>query len=360
MKNKLNGVIPKSVQAGLWAVGLLLLAEGGVRSRAWYRHGDHGPVADIYQLDQAGHRRLKPGAVLAGSRRNVQINRLGFRGQEPQIPKPEGLLRMVALGDSTTFGMEAGDDDAVWVSRLVTELTRSSSRQFDAINGGVPGYTLADSITLLHDRIVPLEPDIIIVNQVATDIAAHARRQFGSSARQSDSAAPLSAFFEERSLLLNLLKVNSTPLTARWLSPRRHDSLDEGGVTQYEQQLTALVEECRRREWRAVLCTAPRSFGDSSAPSNQFELAASSLANNPALTLAGLNAAFDRYNAAVREVAQRTDTPLIDLDRDVPRRADYFADAVHLNDAGHKLVGRVVAREIRKLVDNQAVARSTP
>jgi lysophospholipase L1-like esterase len=73
-----------------------------------------------------------------------------------------------------------------------------------------------------------------------------------------------------------------------------------------------------------------------------------------------LNDAFDRYNAAVREVAQRAGATLIDLDRDVPRRAAYFADAVHLNDAGHKLVGHVVAREIGKLVDNQAIARSTP
>jgi lysophospholipase L1-like esterase len=256
--------------------------------------------------------------------------------------------------------MEASDDDAVWVSRLVAELNQGRGGRFDAINGGVPGYTLADSIALLHDRITPLSPDIVIVNQVATDIAAHTRRQFGSPAKQSVSATPLSAFFEEHSLLVNLLRVNSTPLTARWLSPRRQDTIDESGVIQYERQLASLVEECRWRGWRAILCTAPRSFGDLAAPSNQFELAASSLANNPALTLAGLNAAFDRYNSAVREVAKRTNLPLIDLDREIPRRADYFADAVHLNDAGHKLVGRTVAREIHRLLGHQAVARSTP
>lgn len=360
MAKKLNTIILRSVQAWLWAVGLLLLAEAGVRARAWWRHGNHGPVAHIYQLDKEGHRQLKPGAVLAGSQRRVQINRLGFRGPEPLVPKPEGCLRIVALGDSTTFGMEASDDDAVWVSRLVAELSRLSNRQFDAINGGVPGYTLADSMALLRDRVAPLEPDIILVNQVATDIAAHSRRQFGSSARHSEPTSKPSAFFEEHSLLLNLLKVNSTPLTARWLSPRRQDALDDRGVQQYEQQLLAFVEECRRQGWRAVLCTAPRSFGDPATPSDQFELAASSLANNPALTLAGLNDAFDRYNAAVREVARRTGVPLIDLDRGVPRRAEFFVDAIHLNDAGHQFVARIAAREIASLLDNQAVARSNP
>jgi hypothetical protein len=91
MTNKVNALMPKSVRTVLWSVAVLLIAETGLRARAWYRHGDHGPVADIYQLDQAGHRQLKPGVTMAGSQRRVQINRLGFRGQEPEIPKPEGL-----------------------------------------------------------------------------------------------------------------------------------------------------------------------------------------------------------------------------------------------------------------------------
>ena len=355
-----KGLIPKSVQSVLWAGFLLCLAEVVLRARAFYRHGDHGPVSDIYRLDPAGHRQLKPGATLAGSERQIRINSLGFRGLEPEVPKPVGLCRIVALGDSTTFGMEASGDDAVWVSRLVTELMQTSNQEFDAINGGVPGYTLAESADLLDRRIAPLEPDIVIINQVATDIAAHARRQFGSSAKHADRASPLSAFFEENSLLLNLLKANTTALTAQWLAPRRHDALDNIGLDQFEERLSALIEDCRLRGWRTVLCTAPRCFGDPSAPTNQFQLAASSLAHNPALTLTGLNDAFDRYNARIREVAARTSTPLIDLDREVPRRADYFTDAVHLNDAGHHLVGLTVAREIRRLIDAQAVARTIP
>ncbi len=360
METKVKGRVPKSIWTLVWTISLLLLAESALRARSWYRLGVRGPVAEIYQLDQSGRRQLKPGATLNGSERRVQINRFGFRGREPQIPKPEGLVRIVALGDSTTFGMEASDDDSVWVSRLVTELGQRSAGAFDAVNAGVPGYTLADSIELLDGRIAALDPDMVVVDQVATDIAAHARRQFGGSAKNSDSRAPVSQFLEEHSLLLNVLKVNSTPLTARLLSPRRHDSLDQSGIDRYADRLATLIHECRAHGWRAILCTAPRSFGDPSAPSDQFDLAASSLTNNPALTLAGLNDAFDRYNEAVRDVARRTDTPLIDLDRAVPRRADYFTDAIHLNDAGHQLVGQTVAMEIRRLIESQAVARSSP
>ena len=70
------------------------------------------------------------------------------------------------------------------------------------------------------------------------------------------------------------------------------------------------------------------------------------LANNPTLSLVGLNDAFDRYNDAIRQVARTLDAPLVDLDRLIPKRGDYFVDAVHLNDAGHDLVGELVSRAI--------------
>lgn len=360
MNFKIYDGIPKSVRTMVWTIGLLSAAEASLRARAWHRHGIGGPVAEIYQLDESGRRQLKPGATLEGSLRHVRINSLGFRGHEPQIPKPAGVIRIVALGDSTTFGMEASDDDSVWVSRVVTELRHRAGAGFDTVNAGVPGYTLADSNALLRDRIAPLEPDIIIVNQIATDIAAHSRREFGGKTQKATESCSLDRLLEEHSLLLNLLKVNSAPLTARWLSHRRRDRLDQNGVDRYAAQLKGLVTFCRKCGWRVILCTAPRSFGDANEASNQFELAASALTNNPALSLAGLNDAFDRYNAAIRDVAQRTGTPIIDLDRRVPKGGDFFADAVHLNDAGHQLVGHAVALEIRCLMEEQTVARGTP
>lgn len=355
-----RGGIPKSVCTVLWAVGVLVLAEAGLRARAWHRYGTRGPVAEIYELDAAGRRQLKPGAALTGRQRHVRINRLGFRGGDPVIPKPAGVTRIVALGDSTTFGMEASDDEAVWVSRLVTELGGWDGARFDAVNAGVPGYTLADSTALLEIRIAPLEPDIIVVNQVATDIAAHSRRQFGSGANQSDPSSRADRFLEEHSLLLNLIKVNTAALTARWLSPRRHDRLDRDGVDRYAAQLAELVKGCRERGWRVVLCTAPRSFGGLAASANQFDLAASALTNNPALSLSGLNDAFDRYNAAIRDVALSLEVPLVDLERNVPRGAEFFVDAVHFNDAGHRLVGRAIAMELRRVLEGETVARGTP
>ncbi len=349
----------KTTAAVLWTIGLLLGTEAGLRGRAWYRHGSHSPVADLYEENASTGRRLKPGAAMRGSDRALTINQLGFRGPEIVVPKPPRAIRIAALGDSTTFGLEASDDASVWVERMATELNaRSGESRFDAINGGVPGYTLADSIKLLEDRIAVLGPDVIVVDQVATDIAAHARRQFGEKAKSSAPKASLAKFFQEHSILVNLLRQNASSFTARLLPERRQNALDVRGVEEFSGRLSGLLEHCRRSGWHVVLCTAPRSFGDPTAEVNQFALAASALAHNPALSLAGLNDAFDRYNDAIRRIARDTGTPLADLDASVPKRAAYFVDAVHLNDAGHALVGRLVANAVRDSLIQSDLARS--
>lgn len=349
--------IPRSVGVCLWAAAFLALAEAGVRARAWYRYGGHGPVADIYELDAHGRRKLKPGSQLAGSERRVHINHLGFRGEAPAVPKPAGLLRVVVLGDSTTFGLEATDDDAVWVSQLESELRGTHGVNVETVNAGVPGYTLSDALAVFDERIAPLEPDIVVLQQVTTDIAAHSRKQFASTA-STEKPDSLKQIFESHSLFLNLLKVNSSAWTSRWLATQRHDSLDDAGVHKYRNDLEIFVRKVQQRGWSVALCTAARSFGDPSAPSSQYELAASSLMHNPALSLAGLNDAFDRYNQSIRDVAGRPGILLIDLDRMIPRRGEYFVDAVHFNDAGHRLAGREAARELATLMTAARLAGS--
>lgn len=354
---KLSAGVPKSVRTACWALIALLGAEGALRVRAWHRHGGAGPVAGIYQLDDQGRRQLKAGAAMSGSHRSLRINRHGFRGPDLDLPKPPGRVRIAALGDSTTFGMEAEGDEGIWALRLASELTGKGSATFDAINAAIPGNRLDDSLRILRERVAPLDPDFVILSHAATDIAAHARRQFGDEARQTEGDSPLSRQLEEHSLLINLLRVNAAAYTSRWLPGKRHDSLDQAGIKRFEGLLHEAAALCRSRRWQLVLCTTPRSFGDGP---DQFALAATSLANNPALSLRGLNAAFDAYNDAVRRIARETETPLVDLDRMVPRGPGCFVDAIHFNDAGHRLVGRMVADALNPLIESTSLARSVP
>ena len=329
---------------------LLATAEAGLRVRAWYRHGSDGPVASIYEPDDLLGRRPRPGATLTGSARQLSINRWGFRGADLPRVKPPGTVRVAAVGDSTTFGMEAATDEAVWVARMTAQLNApDTGLHYDALNAAVPGYMLETSRLCLAERVAPFDPDVVVIYQAAADIAAHGQRQFPPQVQESDSSASLARFAQRYCLLLNLIRVNTVAFTARNTAPRRHEQLDERGVEAYADEVRATVELCRQRGWRVLLCTCPRAFGDPDAPADQYVLAQTALANNPVLSLAGLNDAYDRYNDAVRAVARESDVALVDLDRLVPKRREYFVDSVHLNDAGHDLVGEAVAKVILSL-----------
>lgn len=334
----------KTLATIVGVIVMLGLGEAAVRIRAWYRFGTLQVVADIYTPNARLGRSLRPGAVINGSRRQVSINRWGFRGPEVPQAKPPNTVRIAAVGDSSTFGMEAGSDDAVWVARMTARLQANASRRkYDAINGGVPGYTLANSAIRLAEEILPFGPDFVVIFQATTDISAHVRRQFRSESSTKNSGGRWSRLVRENSLLFNLIRLNTTAIASTLSPRRRRDRLDDRGIEEYRKHLANMVNVARRAGARVLLCSCPRAFGDERAPTAQLSLGTSALAANPALSLAGLNDAYERYNDAVRRVAKKMDVTLVDLAAIVPKRRAFFVDSVHLNDAGHRLVGETIA-----------------
>jgi lysophospholipase L1-like esterase len=93
----------------------------------------------------------------------IQINSRGFRGRE--ISKDKGrTYRIVALGESTTFGFTLDQEDRPWPS-LLEELIRqriNPARPVRVINAGLPHYTLEDNLYRLRTKILALKPDLII------------------------------------------------------------------------------------------------------------------------------------------------------------------------------------------------------
>jgi lysophospholipase L1-like esterase len=93
----------------------------------------------------------------------ICINSLGFRGRE--ITREKGnAYRIVALGESTTFGCTLGAEDKPW-PELLEQMIRQRlrpGRPVEVINAGVPGHSLQDSLYRLARDILPLHPDMII------------------------------------------------------------------------------------------------------------------------------------------------------------------------------------------------------
>lgn len=98
------------------------------------------------------------------------INALGLRGELPETPKPANQFRVLAIGDSTTFGWGVDDTDTYgWqLERMFGE--RRPAANVRVVNAGVSAHNLEDSARLLRYFAPRLEPDLVLVGFFWNDL----------------------------------------------------------------------------------------------------------------------------------------------------------------------------------------------
>jgi lysophospholipase L1-like esterase len=99
-------------------------------------------------------------------------NTLGYRGDEIQVPKPSGVYRIVALGDSATYGSFVTYDKTYPYDLQQALRNDYGYKNVEVINAGVPSYTTWNMLLDLAFRISELQPDLVIVDAGWNDLGA--------------------------------------------------------------------------------------------------------------------------------------------------------------------------------------------
>lgn len=97
------------------------------------------------------------------------INSLGFRNQEFNPFDKNGKIRIFCVGDSTTFGLEAADNQTYPV-RLQYYLDNKNGKKFEVINSGFCSYNSQECLNLLEYELIKYKPDLFIVMAGFNDI----------------------------------------------------------------------------------------------------------------------------------------------------------------------------------------------
>jgi GDSL-like lipase/acylhydrolase family protein len=93
----------------------------------------------------------------------VSTNAFGLRGAELPSGKIPGLRRIVALGDSFTFG-DAVEAEEAWPAQLEAHLNRDgSSARWQVINAGIPGHGTGQQLLLSRMLGERLRPDVVVL-----------------------------------------------------------------------------------------------------------------------------------------------------------------------------------------------------
>src|SRR5262249_47315513 len=90
-----------------------------------------------------------------------QHNAVELRGQRVAIPKPVGERRVLFLGDSATEGAFVGERENF--PAVFQELLAERGQELRVLNAGVWGMTTIDEYHLLQDKLLPLEPDVVVI-----------------------------------------------------------------------------------------------------------------------------------------------------------------------------------------------------
>ena len=104
----------------------------------------------------------------------ININNLGFRGQEFSAQKPDDTYRIFFLGGSTAFGYGSISDDAAVPGYLQTMYdARDLPFEVEVVNAGIGGVTSYTEYNMIKDRLLDMEPDLFIIYDGWNDAVKH-------------------------------------------------------------------------------------------------------------------------------------------------------------------------------------------
>lgn len=334
---------------------LLLAAEGAVRVRERVLYGSFVRAGTNFYSPGKTAPLPNKGVDVAGSRMQVHINALGFRGPEIAVPKPAGTFRVVCLGGSTTFDVLATSDEAAWPGRL-EKILRAKHPRVEVVNAGLGGYATDHSLMPEYwSNVEKVEPDVVVVYHATNDIAQSAQRL--NVAHVSSAAAPTPPSLATRALKgltdWSLLAYKVWLAIDTLLPPPEKEgkgtSLPQGEIDRFERNMREIVRRSKAKGAKVALATFALRWRADQPLETQRKLAEGAFNIYPGLSLEGINDAFRRENAVIVRLAKEEDCILIPAADALSGEPSYYLENImHFAPPGSQRMAEVVADSLEK------------
>jgi lysophospholipase L1-like esterase len=311
---------------------LLTAAELAIRSWAYFfreQYERYDVSSQTFVLVPGEHRR---GSTI------IRVNEHGFLGADLRNGQH---LRIVALGDSCTFG--PGDHAAAYPAMLQERLSVSGfGANVEVVNAGVEGLSSEMALQRLRHQIAPLEPDVVTVYIGWNDLMKL------DPVGQADVTAQAAVvrWLDRLWLVKGMRKALFFYLRPMVMPPEVGAASFRGVFTGFrpvvfEQNLQDIIAGIRQLGARPVLFTLstvvhPQMTLDELRKANVFfPYFGSAYAVGDFLELVGA------YNRSIRHVAEAENVPLVELDglmSGVPGAGRYFYDTMHPSAEGRSII----------------------
>ncbi len=223
---------------------------------------------ESYDFDpEIGHA-LRPGQTAFTHDRPVQINALGLRDREIAPEPAPGTLRVLALGDSQTFGNGLAVSDT-WPKQLERRLQEVGAYRWEVVNAGIPGTDTWQHEILLARLLKTTNPHAVVLALYVNDIVPrHDPRNVNASGRTNTFGKRLVYLLKRSAVVTWIYHRLLLPWHARHFErgssaeeavlSGEDGELAERGWRQVEYSLTAMKELCDTRGVTLLVAILPR------------------------------------------------------------------------------------------------------
>jgi len=298
---------------------------------------------------------MKPGYGIPGE---VTINSYGFRGKEFSETKAPGTYRIVALGGSTTYGIGLEEDGTYpyFLEEILQE--RLGTDKIEVINAGLVSATTAESLSRFLLKVVPLDPDMVIFYEGYNDLPPRMFKDYTGDYYHFRKIPYYKPPFLSRFLLYriavsgfkaSLHYPNTTLLSHTWKFENlpaeesgRIENFNKTSSAIYKRNLSYIIDVAKARGIPIVLSTFAI---DDDAPDWNEHMP-------EALWAEGIG----QNNAAVRELAEEYDTPLIEYYEYGLENKDLFLDSIHMTSEGNEKMANFFADTLAPIIREEMTA----
>jgi len=270
----------------------------------------------------------------------ININSHGLRDVEHEFKKPNGVVRILGLGDSVTFGAGVFLEETYLYQ--LEQLLQQQGVGAEVIKSGVNSYKFDQEYTYYIEEGYKYDPDVVIVGFLDKDIIPVTKQDI---AKLYESAKRSYKNIQEKDkqsfvgkirllcrscdtlyTLLNLLSTNwekSQGISSNWNEEWKNPS----NLEHLEKKMADLNQRLKRNGQKLMIVVFPTTEQFGSNKENKFQ-------------------------NLLQELLKKENIPVLDLFPylNVPEYYRYYfsGDTAHLNAQGHQLVAKVIKEFILK------------
>jgi len=284
---------------------------------------------------------LVPNARVINGNEKVVVNSKGFVGPEFEKIKPNGVYRIIALGDSCTFA--GGWYETTYSGMLATLLKElEPTHKYEVINAGISGYNSQFALNRLKDELLDYNPDLVSIYIGWNDLMKinpanpQSSASMGKVWRTLNESYLLKAY--SKVLFFYLRPLLFKPVLEA--DPDGTKAFDKFVPQAFLANLDEMASLLRQRGIKTILVTRPTvvhlgmTQDDLDKNNVFFPYYAGTYSLERFLSL------HRSYNTATKQIAEKYGIPLVDLDEIFDRgtKDSYFIDTMHLSEEGNQLV----------------------